>query len=240
MIHHTALSIIYLVNAVLESCMFMWIDFMNCRSKREKLKWILLYDPGGDFKRIHSDIVAAVHLANLPGSTDIVKGWEGADNLRIPNGESDPSSGSSPSNNHRIQDQDDTMRIVLLSAEDTETPLVRVTNSLYESLKNDEPVRNDSPKPRHDEAAQIDERLSKALVAPQENKSQIEKASGSAAVLEPDFILVLGTAFSLASFPPWAARTSELFHLKSLEEITSSRLDAVLQKFMRTRQRFGR
>jgi hypothetical protein len=82
--------------------------------------------------------------------------------------------------------------------------------------------------------------LARALAAPAELRERLAAAGGAAAALEPDLVLVFGPALSLAGFPPWAARTAELFELGALGGVTGGKLDAVAARYARTRQRFGR
>ena len=50
---------------------------------------------------------------------------------------------------------------------------------------------------------------------------------------------VTGGALTLAGYPPWAVRVSEIHGIGPLSGVTSSKLAAVLQRYRRTRQRFG-
>ena len=50
---------------------------------------------------------------------------------------------------------------------------------------------------------------------------------------------VCGDAFTLAGFPPWMVRFSELYHLGRLEGVTDARLAQTLRKYSNVTQRFG-
>ncbi len=48
-----------------------------------------------------------------------------------------------------------------------------------------------------------------------------------------------GKAFTLAGFPPWLLRFSELYHLGALEAVTLRQLARTLRKYSNVTQRFG-
>ena len=56
----------------------------------------------------------------------------------------------------------------------------------------------------------------------------------------PSYLQVFGGTLTLAGFPAWAVRSSELFDVGQLGALTGSKLDGVLRRFLGTRQRFGR
>lgn len=51
---------------------------------------------------------------------------------------------------------------------------------------------------------------------------------------------VTGPALTLAGFPAWAVRTSEIYGVGPLAAVTPDRLQAALQRFTATKQRFGK
>lgn len=52
-------------------------------------------------------------------------------------------------------------------------------------------------------------------------------------------VQVFGKVFSLAGFPPWPVRFSEMYHLGELQEATPQKILNALQRYCRTSQRFG-
>lgn len=117
--------------------------------------------------------------------------------------------------------------VAILSAADAERPLAEAARAQ---------TRKDSIETMHGER----DTLQEALAAPAGVKAQMEAVAGPTAVLEPDMVLIFGGTLTLAGFPPWAVRTSELFDVGRLGEVTGSKLDAALRRYLGTRQRFGR
>lgn len=220
------------------------LPFILCRAKREKFMWVLLYDPMGELKRLHREIVAYIRLANLSSEIQIRSGWGEAVSSKI-TGQQDHRDKRKVSmedeEDHSFKDQENgDMQVLLLSAEDSETPLFRAVDWLAKEIKASGDSDEKDSSTVDPKSSYVDQRLDEALAAPQRNKLLIENANWGHAIIEPDFVLVFGAAFTLAGFPPWSARASELYHMGLLEEVTGSRLDAVMRKYMRTRQRFGK
>lgn len=69
--------------------------------------------------------------------------------------------------------------------------------------------------------------------------SQLQAAEHDADLSEMDMILVLGPVFSLAGFPSWQARSSEVFHIDSTASDAASSVQHVLNAYFSTLQRFG-
>ena len=53
-------------------------------------------------------------------------------------------------------------------------------------------------------------------------------------------VQVYGEVLTLAAFPPWLLRCSEIFHAGQLSSFTRAKLHNILWKYCRTSQRFGR
>ena len=51
---------------------------------------------------------------------------------------------------------------------------------------------------------------------------------------------VTGPALTLAGFPAWLVRTSEIYGVGALSQLSDSQLDAALRRFCTTKQRFGK
>lgn len=51
---------------------------------------------------------------------------------------------------------------------------------------------------------------------------------------------VYGEVLTLAAFPPWLLRFSEIYHAGQLSSFTRAKLHNILWKYCRTSQRFGR
>lgn len=82
--------------------------------------------------------------------------------------------------------------------------------------------------------------LDAAIAAPGALRACLAAAAGPVAGLEADLVVVFGPALTLAGFPPWAVRTAEFFGVGALGSVTRGKLDAVLQRYMRVNQRFGK
>jgi undecaprenyl pyrophosphate synthase len=66
------------------------------------------------------------------------------------------------------------------------------------------------------------------------------KACGSHACEEVDLVLVAGEVLTLAGFPPWLTRSSEIYHFAGgLQELSESNLESTLAKYYCTAQRLG-
>jgi undecaprenyl pyrophosphate synthase len=50
---------------------------------------------------------------------------------------------------------------------------------------------------------------------------------------------VFGRTFSLAGYPPWSIRFSEIYHMGELTDFTRRKLTDALQRYCKTPQRFG-
>lgn len=118
------------------------------------------------------------------------------------------------------------MQVTILSSRDSEWPL-------RQSLDN-----SSSSNPA--EIPTLADRIGHAMSAPERLKGMMVRAAGPLAALEPDIVIVFGKALTLAGFPPWSVRVSELYRLGELGGVTWGTLDAVFTKHSKARQRFGR
>jgi hypothetical protein len=50
---------------------------------------------------------------------------------------------------------------------------------------------------------------------------------------------VFGDAPTLAGYPPWAVRASEIFHMGPLEQLQPADLQHAMHRYLGTMQRFG-
>ncbi|GAB4824259.1 hypothetical protein N2152v2_011305 [Parachlorella kessleri] len=83
------------------------------------------------------------------------------------------------------------------------------------------------------------DQLESAIAAPARLRERLGEAAGSLASAELDLLLVFGEAFTLAGYPPWAVRTSEIYHMGLLQQLRWQDLQRVLQRYLGTKQRFG-
>jgi len=74
---------------------------------------------------------------------------------------------------------------------------------------------------------------------PPQLRSQISRAVGESAILEPEIMFVVGGALTLAGCPPWHARFSEIYYLGAAAKVTKRGFKRALNRFMGTKQRFG-
>ncbi len=127
------------------------------------------------------------------------------------------------------------MGVALLSAADAEEPLLKAAESDLDPL-----LANTSGLEEMQQKNGSSSLLEAAVAAPIDIKNRLAAVSGPLAGIEPDIVVVFGPAFTLAGFPPWAVRTAELFEVGALAAVTSGKLDAVLRRYLGTRQRFGK
>ncbi len=50
---------------------------------------------------------------------------------------------------------------------------------------------------------------------------------------------VFGKAFTLAGYPPWPLRATEMYYMGRLRDVSTSSLQQTLQRYCHTVQRFG-
>ncbi|KAL0049871.1 hypothetical protein WJX82_011450 [Trebouxia sp. C0006] len=70
--------------------------------------------------------------------------------------------------------------------------------------------------------------------------NRLHQSSLSAAMAEPELLLVFGKSFTLAGYAPWPLRSTEMYHMGRLKDITVCLLHHTLQQYCNTVQRFGR
>jgi hypothetical protein len=131
------------------------------------------------------------------------------------------------------------MGVALLSAADAEEPLIKAAEDPQMNSK-EERLLEQSQQQEEGSKNQLNNNLDAAVAAPLDIKTRLAAVSGPLAGIEPDIVVVFGSAFTLAGFPPWAVRTAELFEVGALAAVTSGKMDAVLRRYLGTRQRFGK
>jgi hypothetical protein len=82
--------------------------------------------------------------------------------------------------------------------------------------------------------------LCRALDAPDTLKSQLAAVSGPLVTVEPQVIFVFGDFPTMAGFPSWTIRNAEFFQVGRLLNSDKSKFDAILRRYMKVRQRFGK
>lgn len=70
-------------------------------------------------------------------------------------------------------------------------------------------------------------------------QSKLQDKCQSAALQVPDLMLVFGRTFSLAGYPPWPIRVTEIYHMGRLSQVSDSLLQNTWHQYSRTVQRFG-
>lgn len=58
-------------------------------------------------------------------------------------------------------------------------------------------------------------------------------------LLKEVFLQIFGEHLFLAGFPPWLVRHSEIYLAKDLNSSEANIIEQALQKYLRTKQRFG-
>jgi undecaprenyl pyrophosphate synthase len=69
--------------------------------------------------------------------------------------------------------------------------------------------------------------------------SRLLQAAQLSDVSEADIILVIGPVFTLAGFPPWQARSSEVYHIDCQASDALISVQRVVEAYFATLQRFG-
>lgn len=108
--------------------------------------------------------------------------------------------------------------------EDSLSPLISAASSPETIAHSSDGLQNAGGLPQT--AAWLDKKLQQA-------------GSSGAALVEPDLMLVFGRAFTLGAYPPWPIRVTEMYHMGRLKYVSTARLQAALQQYCSTLQRFG-
>ncbi|KAG2422628.1 hypothetical protein HXX76_010409 [Chlamydomonas incerta] len=70
-------------------------------------------------------------------------------------------------------------------------------------------------------------------------RGQLQQLAGSEVLLQPELVLVVGPALTLAGYPPFQVAASEILHIGPATQLCQSKVDRALAKYLRTEQRFG-
>ncbi|GFR50545.1 hypothetical protein Agub_g12819 [Astrephomene gubernaculifera] len=71
-------------------------------------------------------------------------------------------------------------------------------------------------------------------------RGQVAQLAGPAVLEQPELVLVVGPALTLAGYPPLQVAASEILHLGPAADLCEARVEAAMAKFLCTEQRFGR
>lgn len=189
----------------------------------------MLYDPAGDIQLRREELIESLKWVDPSKKIHVWSGWQRKNN------DSDRTSGEE--NNEIVG----TMEVALLSAADAEEPILKA--AAIASTETSIHAADDFLSEHESKLEQHQQResspLKAAIAAPHDIKTRLTAAVGPLAGIEPDIVVVFGSAFTLAGFPPWAVRIAELFEVGALAAVTSGKMDAVLRRYLGTRQRFG-
>lgn len=194
------------------------MTLVSCRAKAKNFRQVILYDPAGQMQDRKQEINEALRWVDPGGVILVWSGWDVPPGFNL-------TTNTEESENTGKWD----MGLALMSAADVEEPLAKAAASGR---------RADAAREltgQHNEGA-----LEAAVAASNDVKARLMAASGPLAGIEPDLVVVFGSAFTMAGFPPWAVRTAELFEVGPLGAVTAGKMDAVLRKYLGIRQRFGR
>lgn len=189
---------------------------------------VLLYDPAGEIQLRKEELIESLKWVDSSKKIQIWSGWERESSCC-------GGGGISEENNENTG----AMGVALLSAADAEEPLLKAA-AKGTSTSTQAAAGAADPRLNKERKLQEGSRLVEAIAAPDDIKTRLAAASGPLAGIEPDIVVVFGSAFTLAGFPPWAVRTAELFEVGALAAVTSGKMDAVLRRYLGTRQRFGK
>ena len=187
-----------------------------CRAQLKGFQQVFLYDPAGEIQRREEELRESLKWVD-PGKR--IKIWSGWRQEPEPPLSESTGTGSAAAS---------TMGVALLSAADAEEPLLNAAQAAPTPLESTEQLLEENL------------RLEAAVAAPLDIKARLAAVAGPLAGIEPDIVVVFGSAFTLAGFPPWAVRTAEVFEVGALGAVTSGKMDAVLRRYLGTRQRFGK
>lgn len=84
------------------------------------------------------------------------------------------------------------------------------------------------------------EPLCRALNASDTLKTQLAAVAGPLVAVEPQLVFVFGDFPTMAGFPSWTTRNAEFFEAGCLLHSDKRRFDAILRRYMKVRQRFGK
>lgn len=132
-----------------------------------------------------------------------------------------------------------TMHVHLLSSDDAEWPLTAAADKIVLVGGGSDSRSREESKSTYINGSDKSNR-EKAMRAPVQLKHKLSQVAGPAVCLEPDILLVFGEALTLAGFPSWSVRSSEIYGMGDVQGVTWSKLDAVMKRHATTRQRFGR
>jgi hypothetical protein len=241
----------------------------TCRAQRQGFSQVFVYDPAGIWQRHAAALERELGRSNDLKGMRVWSGWRPPPSQQQQQRRQQPGQPSSMSGTagsgrsssalkrrHKVDEEDGGERtsapggdtqfdVALLCAADSERPVSLAVAGPPMSLVAAGMQGGEGPLGAQGGAADAGSgggasRLERAISAPATLRSWLQHASGRLAALEPDMVLVFGAAFTLAGYPPWAVRVSQIYHMGPLASVTSSKLDAVMRKFSMTKQRFGR
>ena len=117
----------------------------------------------------------------------------------------------------------------LLSARDAEAPLLAAAAAVSRSASPSPASSPGAPPPPPP-----------PTLTPAHLDGALREAAGDAALAEPDVVLVYGRTFTLAGYPPWPLRHSEIYSMGRLTRASAAGVRGALARFGATAQRFGR
>ena len=133
--------------------------------------------------------------------------------------------------------QPPTVVVRLLSARDAEAPLLAAADALSRSAT---PSPAASPPGGGGGGGGTPPPPRVPPLTPATLDASLAATCGPATLAEPEIVLVYGRTFTLAGYPPWPLRHSEIYSMGPLTRASSVGVRSALARYGATSQRFGR
>lgn len=205
--------------------------FFSCRAQTNGFRLILLYDASG--KLCDTYWVDRLHQKSITtGKSKKFCVWVG---WAVPSDWWMEYECTTGSNSKALP-----LGISLLSPSDGEWPLIAASRAAAKLNASDDTTQDGLDNDAFHIESSIGSALCRALNAPDTLKTQLSAVSGPLVTVEPQVIFVFGDFPTMAGFPSWTIRNAEFFQLGRLLRSDKSKFDAILRRYMKVRQRFGK
>ncbi|PRW05752.1 dehydrodolichyl diphosphate syntase complex subunit NUS1-like isoform X1 [Chlorella sorokiniana] len=196
---------------------------------------VLLYEPSGTLQQPHRlrQLELKLLLQRLQGLVTLQTGWQPGRKAAQPE-QQQPQPQHPPA--------DGGMMALLLSAADGQWPLLEAATAAAKSAGSSDGQQQQQEEDvartnGHSAAAAAQDA---AFAAPARLRVRLQAVGGPLAGAEPDFVLVTGPTLTLAGFPAWLVRSSEIYGVGPVAQLAAEPLDTAMQRYCRTKQRFGK
>ncbi|KAL4440576.1 hypothetical protein ABPG75_003577 [Micractinium tetrahymenae] len=202
---------------------------------------VLIHEPGGHHKQgpVLRQLELQLLQRRLHSTVRLQAGWQQPSEAACPGQMHPGGMGAEEAGYGRD------LRVVLLAAGDGEWPLLAAAAAGTTAAAAGPGGLPCGAKPQwrqHGEAASNGAAaLDAAVAAPARVRQRLAAAAGPLGAAEPDFVLVTGPALTLAGFPAWMVRASEMYGIGPLAGLQgTAELEGALRRFCGTKQRWGK